>query len=189
MRAGAVLRAVGTPQVDRVVVATTDLGSVYAALSAAAVLAAAGRTRLAADIAGLGVSGWLLAQAAKGLVGRARPYEAEGARRLVRPPSGSSFPSGHATLATAVGIRLAAASTGPARVLFAALGPSVATSRVYAGVHYPSDVLAGVGLGLTLAALWATPVGTVLAGTVGALSRVTLGGVRYMSGRLRPASD
>jgi membrane-associated phospholipid phosphatase len=32
----------------------------------------------------------------------------------------------------------------------------VAASRVYVGVHYPSDVMGGVGIGLLLASGWRT---------------------------------
>jgi undecaprenyl-diphosphatase len=70
--------------------------------------------------------------------------------------TGSSFPSGHATQAGAfwLSLVLALRATRPTRVAqrvagaFAALLVlGVAWSRVYLGVHYPSDVVAGVILG------------------------------------------
>jgi undecaprenyl-diphosphatase len=80
-----------------------------------------------------------------------------------RPPvehlqavTGSSFPSGHATQASAFWFSLVfampAAGSSP-RLTRVAAGLAVlivfvvAASRVYLGVHYPSDVVAGVLLG------------------------------------------
>ncbi|WP_436770392.1 bifunctional phosphatase PAP2/diacylglycerol kinase family protein [Streptomyces sp. URMC 123] len=67
-------------------------------------------------------------------------------RRLARQPITTSFPSGHSASAAAFAVGAALES----RRLGAALAPvaaSVAFSRVYTGVHYPSDVLAGAALG------------------------------------------
>ncbi|GGS21733.1 phosphoesterase [Streptomyces aureoverticillatus] len=67
-------------------------------------------------------------------------------RHLPRQPITSSFPSGHAASAVAftVGAALESRRWGAA---IAPVAASVAFSRVYTGVHYPSDVLAGAGLG------------------------------------------
>jgi membrane-associated phospholipid phosphatase len=69
------------------------------------------------------------------------------------PAVGYSFPSGHAMSATALAVALAALASGTrwrwwvvgGGALFA-LG--VGVSRVYLGVHYPSDVVAGWCAGL-----------------------------------------
>lgn len=67
-------------------------------------------------------------------------------RRLSRQPVTTSFPSGHAASAAAFAVGAALES----RRWGAALAPvafSVAFSRIYTGVHYPSDVLVGAALG------------------------------------------
>jgi len=69
---------------------------------------------------------------------------------LVRLPATGSFPSGHATVAFACATVLALAVPRLALPLFA-LAALVAWSRVYVGVHYPLDVLAGALLGVALA--------------------------------------
>lgn len=133
---------------DHAIAAATDLGSVYAIAGSAAVLARTGRRDVATDVAVAGALAWTVAQLLKGPVGRPRPYEAEQARRLVHEPAGSSWPSGHAAVAAGI-----AAATWPRlrpgrRAVVGALPTFVAASRVYVGVHYPSDVLAGAGIGV-----------------------------------------
>lgn len=68
-------------------------------------------------------------------------------RQLKRQPITTSFPSGHSASAAAFAAGVALES----RTLGAAVAPvaaAVVLSRVYTGVHYPSDVLAGAALGV-----------------------------------------
>ena len=69
---------------------------------------------------------------------------------LMRVPDTHSFPSGHATVAFACATVLALAVPRLAVPLYV-LAAVVAFSRVYVGVHYPFDVLAGALLGYALA--------------------------------------
>ena len=97
----------------------------------------------------------LLAEMVSGLLkswtGRDRPPLANpDPEPLVRLPATGSFPSGHATVAFACATILALAVPRLAPPLFALAG-LVAWSRVYVGVHYPLDVLAGAVLGVVLA--------------------------------------
>jgi undecaprenyl-diphosphatase len=87
---------------------------------------------------------------------RARPYMAQAGITLFAAPLDKySFPSGH-TL-HAVAFTLIALGYYP--VLFWVLAPFcilVALSRVVLGLHYPSDVIAGAGMGAAVAAVSTT---------------------------------
>ncbi|GGV35743.1 phosphoesterase [Streptomyces longisporoflavus] len=67
-------------------------------------------------------------------------------RQLKRQPVTTSFPSGHSASAAAfaTGVALESRAWGAG---VAPLAGAVALSRVYTGVHFPSDVLAGAALG------------------------------------------
>ena len=149
----ALLRPRGA-RVDRVVAAGTDLGSVYGAAGVATALAVAGRGRLARDVGGAALTAWTAAQVTKPLLGRPRPYELDRMARLVAVPAGSSWPSGHAALAAAMASAVAPALPGRARLGVATTVALVGLSRAYVGVHHPTDVVGGVGLGVLSAAAW-----------------------------------
>ncbi len=95
---------------------------------------------------------WTLAEGAKYLFDRARPFiwDTEIAP-LIKTPSSSSFPSGHSATAAAGALALSVLYPpfAPALVAAAFL---VILSRVYLGVHFPFDVLAGVAIGISTAA-------------------------------------
>jgi len=71
---------------------------------------------------------------------------------LLHPPSSNSFPSGHAATSFAAATVIAAAAPR-LRVPLYVLAALIAWSRVYDGVHYPLDVLAGALYGLVLGLL------------------------------------
>src|SRR4028118_998337 len=96
---------------------------------------------------------WIIAEGAKFLFNRARPfiYDTEIAP-LIKTPSSSSFPSGHSATAAAGAITLSATYPAFAPLLVTA-GLLVILSRVYLGVHFPVDVLAGAAIGPAAAGL------------------------------------
>jgi membrane-associated phospholipid phosphatase len=83
----------------------------------------------------------------KRVVRRPRPHDPAIAVH-VGTPSRLSFPSAHATSTTAAAILMARATGLPLPVV---LIPPMALSRLVLGVHYPSDVAAGVVVGAAVA--------------------------------------
>ena len=69
---------------------------------------------------------------------------------LLDSPSTYSFPSGHATVSFACATVLTLAVPRLRLPLFV-LASLISFSRVYVGVHYPFDVLAGAALGVAIA--------------------------------------
>lgn len=88
----------------------------------------------------------------KPLVARPRPFMADPSISLViPPPSGFSFPSGHsASSVAAVVVIWHFVSSWRVKVGSALLAGCIAFSRMYLLVHYPSDVAAGVLLGIAV---------------------------------------
>lgn len=80
---------------------------------------------------------------------RIRPYEIEPLLTiLVKKPTDFSFPSGHTTASFAsalILVRLFPKKFGIPSVVLAAL---IAFSRLYVGVHYPTDILGGIAVAL-----------------------------------------
>lgn len=141
------ITALRTPPRDAVVRVATDLGSLYGVGVVAGVVAVTGRSRLARRVAGAGAVAWTLAQAAKPLLPRERPYRSHGAERIVAEPAGTSWPSGHSAVAAAMAATLGARRGVLTRASLSGIAAAVGASRVYVGVHHPSDVVAGAGIG------------------------------------------
>ncbi|HZY65735.1 MAG: phosphatase PAP2 family protein [Actinomycetota bacterium] len=96
---------------------------------------------------------WILAEGTKHLFDRSRPFIYDTSiAPLIKTPSSSSFPSGHSATAAAGALALSVFYPLLAPVLVPA-AILVILSRVYLGVHYPFDVLAGGTIGLATAAV------------------------------------
>ena len=102
-----------------------------------------GRRAAVRGAVAIGLASALANGPVKLLVRRARP---RGAAPLVRRPRTSSFPSGHTASAFAFAVAVSC-EVPPMAALLVPLAATVGYSRVYVGVHYPSDVLLGAVLG------------------------------------------
>jgi hypothetical protein len=80
-------------------------------------------------------------------VRRRRPHHPDIAVN-VATPSALSFPSAHATSSTAAAMLLCRATRSPLPLVAV---PLMALSRLVLGVHYPTDVLAGMAVGAAVA--------------------------------------
>lgn len=150
------LRERQTASRTRAMLFVTKLGSfeVLSTVSIASVLAllVTGNPRAARYVAVTASGASLMNQGAKALFARTRPERTA----WLSPTVGHAFPSGHAMSSTAIygAIALVIARRAPAFKWIAvstagALSAAIGVSRCYLHVHYPSDVLAGWGLGVT----------------------------------------
>lgn len=84
----------------------------------------------------------------KNIVARARPYTLlQGLEILISEPSDYSFPSGHTCSSFAAALAMLKVSDKKLGIAACILAVLIAFSRMYIGVHYPSDVLAGALIG------------------------------------------
>lgn len=113
-----------------------------------------GRRAAGRGLASVAVASLLANQVGKRLLPRSRPVTSRVplVRRAWRIPRSTSFPSGHS--ASALAFAAGASREMPQlRVPLGLLAGAVCWSRVYTGVHYPSDVVAGAAIGIGSAAL------------------------------------
>jgi undecaprenyl-diphosphatase len=109
--------------------------------------------------AGLGIESAVVNGPVKWLFRRTRPVH-QGTRPLqLRTPRTSSFPSGHATAAFFGAALLRDDALWPVYYTVAVI---VAASRIHVKIHYASDVIGGIALGVGLGELTRrlVPVGT-----------------------------
>jgi len=150
----------GGPGIEAAVMHLSGLGSgavtTLVAVIAVAFLCLAGRWRYAGVVVACAVGTLLLMLMLKGIYDRPRPTIVT----AIDPPGDESFPSGHSMISSALYPTLAvliarALPTRRLRVFTVACGVFMAgmigISRLYLGVHYPTDVLAGWTIGCTLA--------------------------------------
>ncbi|MGN0165731.1 MAG: phosphatase PAP2 family protein [Lachnospiraceae bacterium] len=89
----------------------------------------------------------------KNLINRTRPYEVvEGLICLVKPAHDASFPSGHTGASFASAVAMYKNLPKKYAVILIVLASLIAFSRLYIGIHYPTDIIGGLvtGIGLGL---------------------------------------
>lgn len=98
------------------------------------------------------ISRFVFAELIRFLYDRPRPFEVLDIIQLVRHSSGHSFPSGHAAFffALSVGVWFYNKKAG---LTFLITSTLIGLARVYSGIHWPSDILAGALTGIITAFL------------------------------------
>ncbi len=146
------LQTIHTPLLDKILAFITSLGNagiIWIVL--AVVLLILSKTRKA----GIIVAAALLADLIlcnlilKNLVARVRPYDVNTAIAiLIKKPLDFSFPSGHTAASFAAMTALFLAKMKKAWIAALILAVLIAFSRLYFYVHYPTDVLGGIVVGI-----------------------------------------
>ena len=128
----------------RMLVAITHAGGVFSSLLLASLpllglrpLARAGAKPMIALVVS-----HLIVQLFKRTVGRPRPSQTLTARAAIAEPDRFSFPSGHAAASMSIAVVYAALFPVIALPVLVA-ATAIGLTRVFLGVHYPGDVLAG----------------------------------------------
>ena len=129
---------------DIIMVLVTQMGSLLFACLVSAALFLTGRkelAELAVRIMFILLLSQLLVHLVKRLVNRPRPYKTFENVISKHPPNCKySFPSGHTSTAFALAIALASTIPGTGIVAYS-IASMVGLSRIYLGVHYPTDVI------------------------------------------------
>lgn len=146
------LQSLRTPFLDTVMPMITSLGNggiCWIALTA--VLLAVPRTRQ---------SGWVMAAALltdlvlcnlilKNVIARTRPYDIyTGIELLIAKPGDYSFPSGHTAASFASVAALYFSGENKLWKIAAVVSVLIAFSRMYLYVHFPTDILGGIAVGV-----------------------------------------
>ncbi len=146
------LQTIHTPLLDKILAFITSLGNagiIWIVL--AVVLLILPKTRKTGIIvaAALLMDLILCNLILKNLVARVRPYDVNTAIAiLIKKPLDFSFPSGHTAASFAAMTALFLAKMKKAWIAALVLAVLIAFSRLYFYVHYPTDVLGGIVVGI-----------------------------------------
>ena len=149
--------SVRNPILDNIMIFITSLGNggmIWIAATIALLIPK--KTRKAGVVSAVALLGSLIINnnIVKNIVQRPRPFVTFTDLQIIIPtPSEFSFPSGHTSssfAAAAVFYRHLPKKLGIPSVILAGL---IGFSRLYVGVHYPTDVIAGVIMGILLSYL------------------------------------
>ncbi|WP_405427756.1 phosphatase PAP2 family protein [Micromonospora sp. NBC_00617] len=101
-----------------------------------------GRAALMRVVASLGLT-FAVGQAVAALSTEVRPFQTHPVHQLIPHDAGASLPSDHATAAFAVAFAVGAFLSRRWGVGLSVIATVIGFARVWTGVHYPGDILAG----------------------------------------------
>jgi diacylglycerol kinase family enzyme len=153
-----------SPPLDRLMPALSQAAShskIWISMAAAMSLAGGkkGRRTAVEGLTAVAVTSFLANLVAKGLFRRQRPTDQVPEARSLPKPGSSSMPSGH-TASAAAFTRVVGAAYPGLRIPLNALAAAIGFSRVYTGVHHPTDVIFGWLLGRGIGTLTHTTAAT-----------------------------
>ncbi len=146
------IQTIHNPVLDRIMMAITKLGDagiVWIILTVILLLVPKTRKTgwylLFALVVDMVLCNWIM----KPLVARVRPYDVNTAvQLLISPLKDYSFPSGHTAASFASVTALYMAGQKKLWKIALVLAILIAVSRLYLYVHYPTDVLGGIVIGI-----------------------------------------
>lgn len=143
-----------SPFMDRLMVFFTSLGNsslLWIALTLVLLATKKGRRWGILLTAALIAESLLCDNILKPLFARERPFtRLTGFRDLIKAPGSYSFPSGH-TMSSFTAATILFCREKSSGIFFYVIAALIGFSRIYLFVHYPSDVLGGILLGILLA--------------------------------------
>jgi len=136
------------PILDQIIPLVSHLGSLFFWIPASIILLNYRRPLGKKLITGL-IPSILIVFSVKHIVARPRPFEVLEGINVLDTETLAGFPSGHATFVF-LAAYLLSKEFPKYKIHFYSLAMLVAFSRIYVGVHYPLDVLAGsiIGIGV-----------------------------------------
>ena len=162
---------------DALMVFFTIIGMSYIIVLISVPVWLKGRKELAFDLVIAISLASLAAEVVKVLVDRQRPNISLSDVNTIITASGPSFPSAHASRASAVAILFALRWSKAAGIVAFSVATLIAVSRVFLGLHWPSDIAAGAFFGLLAG------YGVNLAGTQGSqYARIRSRVIRFVDG-------
>lgn len=149
------LQSYASPTLDAVVLFITNIGGEQAYVAFLVLTFIGIDANVGRRLASYFLAGAYGMELLKDLFATPRPFEIDPtvarSQSAIDTAPGASFPSGHALLATAFwGLAASYARRGWFTALAAVLIVAVALSRLYLGVHFPSDVIGGVLIGIVV---------------------------------------